>query len=74
MIAMLEANDFFEGQIKQCNDLAARASNKDDREFWLRLARRWEELLQARQRGTLNIEVPTLRFERRFYTKRRRAA
>jgi len=71
---MLETNDFFQGQIKQCNGLAARASNKDDREFWLRLAHRWEELLQVRQRGTLNIEVPTLRFERRVYTKRRRAA
>jgi hypothetical protein len=71
---MLEANDFFQGQIKQCNDLAARASDKADQEFWLRLAHRWEELLQARQRGTLKIEVPTLRFERRFYTKRRRAA
>ena len=71
---MLEANDFFEGQIKQCNDLAARTSNKDDREFWLRLARRWEELLQARQRRTLNIEVPTLRFERRISARRRRAA
>jgi hypothetical protein len=35
---MLEANDFFQGQIKQCNDLAARAFDKDDREFWLRLA------------------------------------
>lgn len=67
---MLETNDFFQEQMKQCSDLAARASNKGDREFWLRLAHRWEELL----RGTLNIEVPTLRFERRIYTKRRRAA
>jgi len=74
VIAMLETNDFFQGQIKQCNGLAARASNKDDREFWLRLAHRWEGLLQARQRGTLNIEVPTLRFERRISTRRRRAA
>jgi len=71
---MLETNDFFQEQIRQCNSLAERASNKKDREFWLRLAHRWEQLVQARQRGTLNIEVPTLRFERRIYTKRRRAA
>jgi hypothetical protein len=42
-------------------------------EFWLRLAHRWEELLQARKRGTRNIEVPTRRFERATSTKRRRA-
>jgi hypothetical protein len=71
---MLETDDFFQEQMKRCSDLAARASNKGDREFWLRLAHRWEELLQARQCGTLNIEVPTLRFERRINTKRRRAA
>jgi hypothetical protein len=41
MIAMRETIDFFLEQIKQCNGLAARASNKDDREFWLRLTCRW---------------------------------
>jgi hypothetical protein len=35
---------------------------------------RWEELPEARECGTLKIEVRTLRYERRFYTKRRRAA
>jgi hypothetical protein len=29
--------------------IAARAANKTDREFWLRLAQRWEELLRAKQ-------------------------
>jgi hypothetical protein len=57
VIAMRETADFFQEQIKQCNRLAARTSNKTDREFWPRLAHRWEELLQARQRGTLNVEV-----------------
>jgi hypothetical protein len=70
---MLETTDFFHEQIKQCKNLAERASNKADREFWQRLAHRWEELLQARQRGTLNVEVPTVRFERPI-SKRRRAA
>jgi hypothetical protein len=65
--------DFFEGQIKQCNSLAARAFDKSDREFWLRSAHRWEALLEAKQRGTLNVEVPAARFERPS-GKRRRAA
>jgi hypothetical protein len=61
---MLETNDFFRNQIDQCNGLAVRASSKNDREFWLRLAHRWEKLIQAGKRGTLNIEIPTGRFER----------
>jgi hypothetical protein len=57
VVEMLETADFFEGQIKQCNSLAARASDKSDREFWLRLAHRWEALLQTKRHGTLNVEV-----------------
>ena len=71
---MCDPTDFFQQQIEQCGNLAARASNKDDREFWLRLVRRWQELLHAGQRGTLTIEVPTVRFERLIFKKRRRAA
>ena len=40
---MLEPSDFFEDQIKECNAQAARAVDKSDREFWRRLAQRWEE-------------------------------
>ncbi len=46
---MLETNDFFEDQITQCRAQAERAANKADREFWLRLAERWKELLRAKQ-------------------------
>jgi len=66
--------DFFEEQKAQCCALATRAANKTDREFWLRLACRWEELLQAKQRGTLKVEVPTVRFERPIFKKRGRRA
>ena len=48
---MLETTDFFETQIKQCRDSAARSSKKNDREFWLKMANRWEGLLQARRLG-----------------------
>jgi hypothetical protein len=69
---MLETRSFFQNQIKKCYDLAATASSESDREFWLRLAHRWEELLQAKQRGGPNFEaIHELRFERPLFAKRR---
>ena len=44
---MLEPNDFFQNQAKQCRSQADSTANKSDREFWLQLAHRWERLLQA---------------------------
>ena len=44
---MLEPNDFFQNQVKQCRSQAEGAANKNDREFWFQLAHRWERLLQA---------------------------
>jgi hypothetical protein len=73
-LAMIEKNEFFRDQFEQCRSLAERARNKTDREFWLRLAQRWEELLQAKQRGTLKVEVPAVRFERPISKKRGRRA
>jgi hypothetical protein len=46
-ILILEPNDFFQNQVKQCRSQAESETNKNDREFWLQLARRWERLLQA---------------------------
>ena len=48
-IAMLETTDYFKAQIKQCTVLAARSTNKSDREFWLKMALRWWALLKNRQ-------------------------
>jgi hypothetical protein len=71
---MLEPSDFFEDQIKECNAQAARAVDKSDREFWRRLAQRWEELLQAKQRTSPNLDaVRTLRPTRQIFSKRRAA-
>jgi hypothetical protein len=64
---MLEPTDFFENQIKQCRAQADSAANKNDREFWLQLAHRWERLSQPGQ-----IEAnqkPS--FERPIFTKKR---
>jgi len=64
--------DFFQEQIKKCNGLAERASNETDRKFWLGMARRWEGMLEAGERGA-NVEVEP-RFERPIFKKRRRWA
>ena len=53
-IVVLEPNDFFQNQVKQCRSQAGSAANKNDREFWLQLAHRWERLLQA---GSAGIEA-----------------
>jgi plasmid stabilization system protein ParE len=69
---MLEPTDFFQDQIRQCRNLAARANNKSDRDFWSRLANRWENLLRAQEHGSPEGEiVEKARFERRIFTKGR---
>jgi len=69
---MLETTDFFHDQIKQCRSLATKANNKGDRDFWNRLANRWENLLRAQERGSPDGElVEKARFERPLLTKRR---
>src|SRR5262249_1124410 len=43
---MPEMADFFQRQAQECRKLSAQARGKNDREYWLRLAHRWEWLLQ----------------------------
>jgi hypothetical protein len=75
VVEMLETTDFFEGQITECKTAAMRASNKNDREFWLKMAHRWESLLQARQASNAGAETERkFRFRRLRFAKRRRAA
>lgn len=74
-IAMLETADFFQDQVQQCRKLAAAAHDKNDREFWLRLAHRWEGLLRAQRPDGAGLEkVQKIRFDRPIFTKRRSAA
>jgi hypothetical protein len=49
VVEMLETTNFFEEQITECKSAATHATNKNDQEFWLKMAHRWEGLLQARQ-------------------------
>jgi len=46
---MLEKDEFLQEQAIQCNSLAASAADSCVREFWLRSARRWLEMLRNRQ-------------------------
>jgi hypothetical protein len=72
--AMFETTDFFQHQINQCKAQAARAVDKSDREFWRRLAQRWEQLLQAREGTGSTVEaVQMLRPTRQIFSKRRAA-
>jgi len=49
VVVMLETNEFLQEQAIQCNALAASAVDGSVREFWLRSARRWLEMLRNRQ-------------------------
>jgi hypothetical protein len=57
-LAMIEKIDFFRDQIRQCRSQAESAANKADREFWLRLAQRWEWLLQQTDGAKLESVRP----------------
>jgi len=72
VIATLEMTDFFQKEAQECKRLASQATDKNDREYWLRLAQRWEWLLQQNR----NAEVETIRprtrsmVEKRFVKRR----
>jgi len=78
---MLETSDFFqveikiqikncEVQIKKCESLAARAVDKSEREFWVRLAHRWKELLRPDNRGTDDERAIGAEIVRTIFAKR----
>jgi len=52
---MAEMIDFFQKEAQECKRLADWASAKNDREYWLHLAQRWESLVQ--QNGVAKIET-----------------
>jgi hypothetical protein len=59
--------DFFQKEALECRRLADRATEKEDREYWLRLAQRWERLLQP---DSFEADQKP-RFERLIFTKKR---
>jgi hypothetical protein len=60
---MSEVTDFFQKEAQECRRLAAAAIGKNDREYWLQLADRWEWLVQPS--GATKEEADRgLRFDR----------
>jgi len=68
---MPEIMDFFQKQVEECRRLAAQASGKNDRQYWLRLAQRWEWLIQPQKKDVDQIKsVRPLRSNRSALAKR----
>jgi len=61
VVLMRDTNEFFEEKAQECTELAYAAGNKADREFWLRLARRWEVMRQPRRRKHTQADGGPLR-------------
>jgi len=65
-------SDFFQKEAHECKRLAAQATGKKDREYWLHLAQRWESLMQQSDSPKLESARPRTGLEKRF--ARRQAA
>jgi hypothetical protein len=71
---MSEMAEFFQKEAQECRKLAAAATTKTDRAYWLRLAHGWEQLIQTRQHGGPDPKaVRSLRPARAMFSKRRAA-
>jgi hypothetical protein len=74
-MAMLYKADFFQAQINECRHLAAHSKNHNDREFWVKMAQRWQGLLEGHSDAPVPQRVEKVTFQRRFaFAKRHRAA
>jgi hypothetical protein len=63
---MIHTTDFFQKEAQECRRLAAQAMGKNDREYWLRLAQRWELLAQQDDSPKLESTRPRSTLEKRF--------
>ena len=75
-MAMLYKADFFQVQINECRYLAAHSKSHNDREFWVKMAQRWQGLLEGHSNAPVPERVEKLTFQRRrfAFAKRHRAA
>jgi hypothetical protein len=48
---LLDKEEFFKKQSEECRELARNAVNADDRAFWEKAAKRWNEQLRTAKRG-----------------------
>jgi len=68
-MAIAEMIDFFQNQARECRRLSAQASEKNDREYWLGLAHRWEWLFRQND-GAKDETVQPFRPKRAALEKR----
>jgi hypothetical protein len=55
--------DFFQSEATRCRGNAKIATNRDDREFWLNMANRWETMQRKREPPRLRLgplSIPAL--------------
>ena len=64
LVFPMDANDLFQNEATRCRDNAKRATGKDDREFWLNMARRWETMQRIRKSENPEVEVGTIEHPR----------
>jgi hypothetical protein len=56
----METTDFFQNEAMRCRGNAKMATSKDDREFWLKMANRWETMQRITKQETPEAEAITL--------------
>jgi hypothetical protein len=56
----METTDFFQNEAMRCRGNAKMATSKDDREFWLNMASRWETMQRITKQETPEAEAITL--------------
>jgi hypothetical protein len=64
LVFLMDNSDLFQDEATRCRDNAKRATNKDDREFWLNMANRWETMQRISKRETPEVEVGTIEHPR----------
>ena len=55
---MQQTSDFFQDEANRCKHSAEMAAAKEDREFWLNMARRWEGLLHPNEESNAKMVKP----------------
>jgi hypothetical protein len=74
-MAMLHKPEFFQAQIKECKHLATHSKSQNDRQFWLKMAQRWQGLLEGRSPNTTAPQrIEKIIFRRRRFAKQYDAA
>jgi len=73
-MAVLHKADFFQAQMNECRHLAVHSNNRNDREFWLKMAQRWQGLLEGQSDTNAPQRLEKIIFQRRRFAKQYRAA